>query len=226
MPRFLYAIALLPWFAASAHATDIHLSLGETATIMVAPDELAASIRSEAVAGTPAEVQKRVNEAIRDALAAAKETAGVTVSTGGYSVWRSNQTGADRWQGGQSLNLSSHDGAALLKLIGILQQKGLAISGLNWRLSAETARKAHQEATHRALAALRARVDEAAAALDLKFGQFASVRLDSAAPPQMRSMAPMAMSSVGASALPPPSAAPEDTPVTASVEADAILIPR
>jgi predicted secreted protein len=225
MPRFVIAVALLPLLAAPAIAAETRLTIGETATVMVAPDEIAASLRAEATAGTAAEVQKRVNDAIRDALAAAKDTPGVTASTGGYSVWRSVQNGADRWQGGQSLNLTSHDGAALLKLVGTLQQKGLAMGNLNWRLSRDTARKAHQEATQKALATLRARVDEAAAALDLKFSQFASVRLDSAQPPQMRTMAPVAMSAGMASVL-PPSAVAEDTPVTASVEADAILVPR
>ena len=226
MPRFVFAVALLPMLSAPAIAAETRLTVGETATVMVAPDEIAASLRADAAAGTAAEVQKRVNDAIRDALAAAKEAPGVTASTGGYSVWRSAQNGTERWQGGQNLNLSGHDGAALLKLVGTLQQKGLAIGNLNWRLSREASRKAHQEATQKALASLRVRVDEAAAALGLKFSQFAAVRLDSAPPPpQFRAMAPLAMSA-GMAAPPPPSAVAEDTPIAASVEADAILVPR
>ncbi|MEI7712574.1 MAG: SIMPL domain-containing protein [Rhodospirillales bacterium] len=225
MPRFAFAVALLPLLAAPVFAAETHLTIGETATVMVAPDEIAASLRAEATANSAAEVQKRVNDAIRDALAATKDSPDVTASTGGYGVWRWAQGGVDRWQGGQSLNLSSHDGAALLKLVGLLQQKGMAISGLNWRLSRDASRKARQDATHKALASLRARVDEAAAALDLKFEQFASVRVDSAQPPQARMSAPMAISASLAS-TPPPAAVAEDTPVTASVEADAILVPR
>lgn len=226
MPRFALACALITLaMPAVAAAADSHLLLSESATVMVTPDEIAASLRAEATSGTAAEAQKRVNDTMRDALNAAKETPGVTVSTGGYGVWRSQQNGADRWQGSQSLNLSSHDGAALLKLVGTLQQKGLAVSGLNWRLARETARKAHQEATQKALATLRARVDEAAAGLDMKFGQFASVRLDSAQPPPVRMMAPMLATSSMA-ATQPPNAVAEDTPITASIEADAILVPR
>ena len=226
MPRIALAGALLLTLAVPAIAAETHLLLSESATVIVTPDEIVASLRIEATSGTAAEAQKRVNDGMRDALATAKETAGgVIASTGGYGVWRTQQNGADRWQGNQNLNLSSHDGAALLKLVGVLQQKGLALNGLNWRLARETARKAHQEATQKALATLRARVDEAAVGLELKFAQFASVRLDTAPMPQVRMMASSAAMMSGASAA-PPAAVAEDTPVTASVEADAILVPR
>ena len=100
--------------AIPAGAEPTHLHLGESATVMAAPDEIVASLRAEAIAGAPAEVQKRVNETIRDALALAQAAPGVTVSTGGYAVWRTQQNGAARWQGGQSLNLTSGDAAVLL----------------------------------------------------------------------------------------------------------------
>ena len=216
-------MAALCGFAAPAGA-ETHIHLAEMATIMVTPDELAAALRAEASAGTAAEAQKRINDAMRDALAAAKDTPGVVASTGGYGVWRTQQGGAERWQGGQSLNLTSSDGAALLKLTGQLQQKGLIISGLTWRLARETERKAQQQATRQALAALRGRVEEAAAQLDLRFAAFADIRLDSAPRGPIRAMAPMALTS--GMAAPPPVAAAEDIAVTASVEADAILLPR
>jgi predicted secreted protein len=215
-------LALAPF--ASAAAAETHLHLAESATVMVTPDEIVASLRAEATGGGSADVQKRVNELMRAAMAAANDTAGVTASTGGYGVWRTQQNGADRWQGSQSLNLTSRDGAALLKLTGVLQQKGLVVGALNWRLAPETERAAHREATLKALAAVRGRVDEAAAALDLRFSQFASVRLDTAPQPVVARMAAMAMPSSMSAA--PPVAVAEDAPVTASVEADAILVPR
>ncbi len=217
-------LAVLLLTAVPALAADTHLHLSESATVTVSPDEIAGFLRAEATAATAAEVQKRVNDQMRDAVAAAKDIPGIAVTTGGYAVWRTVQNGTDRWQGSQSLSLTATDGAALLKLVGALQQKGLAISGLNWRLAPETARKARLEATQKALSTLRARVDEAAAALDLRFGQFADVRLDSATAQPMRAMPALAMSSRAAEA--PPTAVAEDIPVTASVEADAILLPR
>jgi hypothetical protein len=73
------------------------------------------------------------------------------------------------------------------------------------------------------LSALRGRVDEAAALLDLRFDQYKDVRLDGATPqPMFRAMAaPMA-----ARTATPPSVAPEDVPVSATAEVDAVLLPR
>ena len=106
-----------------------------------------------------------------------------------------------------------------------MQQQGLAVGSLGWRLSLAAERQSHQAATKQALSGLRGRVEEAAALLDLRFDQFKEVRLDTPGQqPMPRGMAiPMAMS---AGSAPPPSAAPEDVPVSATAEADAILLPR
>ena len=87
---------------APGHAEDIILRLAETATVLVPPDELAASLRAEAVAPTAQDAQRRVNEAMRDALVIARKATGITVSTGAYNVWRAGPTSSDRterWAG-------------------------------------------------------------------------------------------------------------------------------
>ncbi len=54
---------------------------------------------------------------MQEALAQARAVAGLTVSTGGYGVWRSNPPNrGDTWQVNQTLNLVGHDGPALLGL--------------------------------------------------------------------------------------------------------------
>ena len=209
-----------------ASAQETVLRLAETATVMVAPDELAASMRAEATALTARDAQTRVNEAIRDALAAAKKVDGVIVSTGGYTVWRIGPTPQDRterWQAGQTLNLTGKEGEPRLKLAGELQQKGLLESNLGWRLSRETERKARKEATRQALAGLRGRADEAAEAIGLRFASFREVRLDSVAPPPMPRRAVAMVSRSSAAAAPPPVAEAEELPVTATAEADVVL---
>ena len=140
------ACALVLLVAASPARAETMLHLAATATRLVTPDELDASLRAEAVSADPADAQQRVNALMSAALASAHKVPGVTISTGGYTVWRIGPTQKDRserWQAGQSLNLTSHDGAALLKLIAALQQAGLASGQLEWRLSPETERKAH-----------------------------------------------------------------------------------
>lgn len=232
MPRFalgpLLAICLvticLAWSAAHAETT---LRLGETATVMAAPDELFGVVRIEAVSASAADAQNRINILIKAALAQAAAVSAVTTSTGGYGVWRIGPTAqdrTDRWQASQTINLSSRDGVAMLNLVGELQQKGFAVAALSWRLSREAERAARRAATNQAISALRARAGEAADLLDLRFMQFKEIRLDSASPhPVFRGATPMAMASAAAA---PPSATSEDIAIDATAEADAILMAR
>ena len=215
--------------ARPAYADDTILKLSETATVMVAPDELAASMRVEAISPTAQEAQRRVNELMAAAIAAARKLNGVVISTGSYSVWRVATSPADRnerWQSGQSLNLTGKDAEGLLKLVGDLQQMGLVQSNLMWRLSRDSERKARQDATKQALSTLRARADEAAGLLGLQFASFREVRLDSVAPPPILPRLQMASRAAMAAPAPPPNAEGEDMPVTASAEADVVLKPR
>jgi predicted secreted protein len=226
-----YTIALtsvlLLGLAAPVRAETV-LRLAETATVMVHPDLLEATLRAEATAGTAAEAQRQVNTAIAAALERANKTEGVRASTGTYSVWRVGPTPPDRserWQANQSLLLKGNDGTILLSLVGDLQQKGLAVSALSWQLAPETEKKARAEATRQAITALRGRVDEAASLLGLSFDSFKEVRLDGARPPQPMPRAMMAAAPMAASA-PPPTAQAEDIAVTATAAVDAVLVKR
>jgi uncharacterized protein len=230
--RRLMAVTAVLLFGApafnAAHA-DTVLRLAETATVMVAPDELGATLRAEAVAPTAADAQRRVNEMMRDALAAAKKVDGITISTGGYGVWRTGPTPQDRterWQAGQNLNLTGKDGASLLTLVGDLQQRGLVEGNLGWRLSRDAEHKARKEATREALAALRGRADDAADILGLRFDSFREVRLDNVSPPMTAPRLTLQRSAMAMAAAPPPSAEAEDLPVSASAEANVVLKPR
>lgn len=226
LPAFLLASSLL--IAPPVLAADTVLSLAETATVMASPDELVAFLRAEATASNAADAQGRVNVMSRDATAIAAQAKGVQMSNGSYQVWRigpNQQERAEKWQASQTLRLSANDGAALLTLVGTLQQKGLAVSSMQWRLSRETEKKARQDATRQAVLALRGRADDAAMLMDLKFDHFRSVRLDGVEPMPMPRAAPMAMAR-SAEAAPPPVAVAEDIPVTATAQAEAVLSPR
>lgn len=233
MPRHTAAAVLISMSVIPASllpvapaAADTLLHLADTETVTVAPDELAASLRAEASSANPADAQQRVNAAMADALSRAHKVAGVAIGTGAYSVWHvgpTPQDSSERWQATQSLELTSHDSTALLILVGTLQHDGLAIGELGWRLSREAQRKAHDEATRQALAALLGRAQEAAGLLHLRFGSFKEVRLDSAAPIPIPRFAG-AMAAMAAPAAVPPSALAADVPVSATADADVILL--
>jgi predicted secreted protein len=202
------------------------LQLSDTETVNVTPDELAASLRAEASSGNPADAQQRVNTAMAEALTSARKVSGVTASTGAYNVWHvqpNTQGSKEQWQASQSIELTSRDSTALLNLVGALQRDGLAVGELNWRLSRETERKAHDEATRQALAALRGKAEEAAGLLGLRFDSFKQVRLGTTMP----SPIPRFAGAVAAMAAPaPPTAVATDVPVSATADADAGLLPK
>jgi uncharacterized protein len=207
--------------ACGSALADTILHLDDTETVMAHPDELAATLRAEATATSAAAAQQAVNSAMAAALARARQVTGVTAATQEYTAWQVTQP--QRWQASQTLTLRSHDGPALLTLVGELQQKGLAIGELSWQLSREASRAARDQAMRDALSALRGRAEEAAGLLDLRFESFQRVSI---ATPQPVPIMPRAMMAMAAAAPTPPSAQAEDIPVSATVDADALLVPK
>jgi len=161
-----------------------------------------------------------VNAQTAKAIAVARQAAHVVATTGSYNVWHATQPTA-RWHAVQTVDLRGTDGPAMLALVGELQDQGMAVQQLGWRLSPQAARKALSEATREALKALRARADEAAGILGLRFLEFREVRLDGN-PPAPRPMLAMAMSRDAKAA---PVAETEDITIEANVGADAVLVP-
>ena len=220
--RHSASIALAAMLACSPALADTILHLDDTETVMAHPDELVATLRAEATAAHASAAQQLVNQAMEAALTRAKQIAGVTAATQGYTAWQATQP--QRWLASQTLTLRSHDGPALLGLVGELQQRGLAIDALAWQLSREATRSARDQAMREALSALRGRAEDAAGLLGLHFSAFQKVSIAMSQPPPMM---PRAMMAATMAAAPmPPSAEAEDIPVSATAEADAILVPK
>jgi predicted secreted protein len=226
MRRLFILLALLvPPAALAQPATPLAetaLHLGESAEVTRAPDEIVAVLRAEARAGSAAAAQEAVNRAIAAALDRARAVPGVRAATGGY--WTNRVEESRAWQASQQITLRGADGAALLDLVGGLQQQGMAVSQLHWQLTRETARAAREEASRLALDALRRRADAVAAQLGMQVAGLREVRID--APDRAPRPAPMAMQAMRAAAAPPPAAVAEDIVVSATVEAVVVLRPR
>jgi uncharacterized protein YggE len=216
----LGALAVVhPALAQPAGLSETLLRLSETAEVTRPPDEVFATLRAEARAGTAAAAQEAVNRAIAAAVALAQATPGIQVSTGGY--WTARAEEARSWQASQSIMLRAAAGPALLELAGTLQGQGLAMSGLDWTLRRETARGARQDAARLAIEAIQARAADVAAQLNLDLVGLREVTIHASdATPR-----PMAMSASRASASPPVAVA-RDAVVSATVEAVAVLRPR
>jgi uncharacterized protein len=216
-PLALGLIAAVSLHAGPAAAETL-LRLSETAKVSVPPDDLVASLHAGADAASATAAQEQVNTKVARAIARAHQIPGVQVSTGTYNVWHQTQP-KDNWHADQGLEIHGPDGAALLSLAGELQAQGLAMQRLAWRLKPETERHARSEATKAALSHLRARAEEAAGLLGLRFASFREVRLDAGRG------APVPGPRMLAAAAQAPSAEAEDVAVEASVEADAVLLP-
>jgi uncharacterized protein YggE len=174
------------------------------------------------------EAQQKLNTIMAAAVARAQAVPGISVRTDAYNVFRVDVNQYDRngkWQANQSLMLTAADGPPLLALVDSLQQAGLTTNQLSWRLSPEATKAARRQATEIAVKALRARADEAAQWLGLRFVSFQEVRLDDARPTPTpmyrRGLQPAAMAASPA----PPVAEADNVNVNASVEADVVLAP-
>ncbi len=219
MTRLFAALMLLALPGLASAQTVLHLS--ETGRVNVHPDELTAAVKISAASISAAEAQNRVNSVAAKTLDQAKAVAGVTAATGNYQVWNSKQP--EQWNAEQTIDLRSRDGAGLLRLVGVFQQQGLVLARLGWRVAPDTARQARAEATRMALGTLRARAEEAASVIGMRFGSFRDVRLDGT--PAYAAPMPRAMAMAAAPGAAPPNAEPDDVAVEASVEADVILQP-
>lgn len=222
-PPLLFALCCL---AAPASA-DTLLSLSNTATVSAQPDELDATLRAQAEGGSASEVQQDVNRAIAAALGAAKAVSGVRTDTGQYSVWTNppasnGQPQSAPWHATQGLELRGHDGAAMLALVGKLQQQGLAVEQLGWRLSDEAERTAHEAALRKAVEGLRSRAETMAGLLGLHFASFRTVHVGTPQPSPFP--VPMRAMVATAAAAPPPSAENGPVTVSATVTAEAVLV--
>jgi uncharacterized protein len=214
--------------AASAAQAETILHLTESASVSVHPDELVTDLRAESIAPTAAQAQSQVNATMSAALARARSVAGLTVSTGSYSVWRqpTDQTNrTERWQASQSMTIKGRNSDSVLGLAGDLQKSGLAMSQLSWQLAPDTAQHARADAMTKAIKGLRGRIDAAASLLDMAFASYQSISLDGPRPmPMPRGPMPAPMRA-SAEAL-PPSAEAADIDVSATVDADVVLKSR
>jgi uncharacterized protein YggE len=219
-----FALLALPARAQQAGLAETLLHIGESAEVTRPPNEVTATLRAEARAGTAAAAQDAVNRSVAAAVARAQAVEGIRVATGSY--WTARTDEGRSWQATQTLTLRGADPAKLLELTGALQSQGLALGGLSFGLTREASRAARQEASGLALDALQKRAEAVAQQLGLQLVGLREVRIDAPDRGGPRPMpAPIARAASAASAAPPVAVA-EDVVVAASVEAVAVLRPR
>jgi uncharacterized protein len=200
------------------------LPLSETAQRDVPRDLLHATLAAEAVDADAGKVQSTINQQMAAALVRIKQASDVTVETAGYNVYRDvpDKGAPARWHGSQAIMLTAKDFAALLTLIGTLQQQGLIMQNLAPDLSREARQSVEDALTDEALTRLQQRADRVATTLGSKvlgFRQITVGNVDAPQPPMPRMMAAMA-------AAPAPVAEAGNATVSITATADIALAPR
>ncbi len=143
---------------AIAHAGTL-VDLSAEASRPAANDMVRASVFSEASGNNPAELARRVNTDIAEALKVIRAKTGVSVKSGHqatYPVYGQAQK-IDGWRMRSELVIESKDTGAVSELLGKLQQMRLAVGALSQMPSPETRRQVEDEATREAIRAFQSR---------------------------------------------------------------------
>ena len=232
----LLALALLapamPALAADPGANDVDttIHLVEQVERQIPRDRLVATLAVEAKGTQPALVQAEVNRRMQAAIGKAKTAPGVTLASGGYSVYRQpppppNTAGPDTWIASQTLSLTAGDFAPALALIGDLQADGLVIQSLAFEVAPESLRAAEDAMSDAALAALRARAQHVAAAMGMVVARYRSIDVGNVTTQEPRPLPFRVMAMAKAPAV-PAAAEGGDATATLTVDAQVILEPK
>ena len=188
---------------ATQAATTIELTA--EASRPAANDMVRATVFAEASGGNPAELARHVNRDIAEGLKVIKAKPGVSVKSGRQStfpVYGQNQK-IDSWRIHSELILESRDVAAVSELLGELQQRRLAVSGVSQLPAPETRRKVEDEATRDAIAAFRQRAAVVAEVLGKPYTiRHLSIQQSGQMPPMPVMRASRAMAADAAAPIP------------------------
>lgn len=207
--------------AAPAAAEGTLLRLAETVELRRAPDEITATLRVEARAGSAAAAQSQANAAMERALQAAQAVPELRASTGRYYAGRLEE--GRQWQASQGLILRGSEPARLLELAGTLQGQGLVLEGIGWSLSEPQRREALAEAEREAIARLRARAETLAGQLCQGVAAIRELQVETEGRLPPRPMMAMAPSLASSRREVAPVAVPEDLTLTATATATLLL---
>ncbi|MDP3540127.1 MAG: SIMPL domain-containing protein [Azonexus sp.] len=155
MKYLLLATTLLATIAQAG--TSIELSA--EASRPAANDMVEATVYAEASGSNPAELARKLNQDVAEALKLIKSRPSISVKSGQqstYPVYSQNQK-IDSWRMRSELILESGDQAAVSELLGRLQQMRLAVGNLAQRPAPATRQAAEDEATRQAVGAFQNR---------------------------------------------------------------------
>ena len=193
-----------PLFSPAVTAGTL-VDLNAEASRPAANDLLRATVFVETSDSNPAELARRVNAEIAQALKTLKARPSISVKSGqqhSYPVYGQNRR-IETWRMRSELVLESRDTAALSEALGQLQQHKLAIGSLQQLPAPETRRQVEDDTTRDALQAFEARARLVATALGKPFRiKQLNIQQSGSVPPMPMPMARAAAMSMDAAPAP------------------------
>lgn len=152
-------LALLAMSVAATAQAGALIDLSAEASRPAANDMVRASVFSEASGNNPAELARRVNGDIAEALKVIRERKGVNVKSGSQSTYPvyTQSRKIDGWRMRSELLIESKDFGVVSDLLGRLQQMRLAVGDISQMPSPETRHQAEDEAMREAIRAFQNR---------------------------------------------------------------------
>lgn len=154
----LFALLTCTLLAVAAQAGTT-IDLAADASLPAANDMVSATVYAEASGSNPAELARRVNQEIAEALKLIKSQPAISAKSGQqhtYPVYGQNQK-IDNWRMRSEIILESKDQAGVSELLGKLQQMRLAVGNLLQQPSPATRLAAEDAATRAAIRAFQER---------------------------------------------------------------------
>ena len=191
----------------------------------MAPDRVRATLRIQLQDEQVSEVQDRVNKKVAWAVKQVERAKSVKISTGSYhvqKVYNERTRKHDRWQGAQSFSLKGRDVTALLDLVGVLQEEGFMLGGVQHYLSDAQVQGVQDTLVARAIDRLHVRMAVLSDKLGGKKGRIAELRVNGGyhtRPMHHRGMIEMDTSMVRGAAGAPPVSVAEDQKVSLNIQA-------
>ena len=202
------------------------ITLSVTERVSVQQDMLTATLRIERQNRNAETLQREINAAMEQALAAAQGVNSVKVSTGYYGVYQINQsTQGGRpdnvWQGSQSISLEGRDAQPLLELAGKIQGMGFVMNNLSYSLSTERADEVRDGLMETAIARARVNAERAGQAMGKTDVEIAVLDIDTALgyAPRVQMDRALAMGAMAEKANPVAEAGESEVSLTVRVQA-------
>lgn len=232
MPRFLTLLLPLTLSTAFVHAADpAPAATPPTADIAVerthsAPNDLfRAQVYYEATDISPADLARKVNSTVANALQTARSYSAVKIRTSGnstYPIYAKTGRAIESWRMRATLTAESRDAGQLSELIGRLQQT-MVVGSLSSTPSPETSKKIEDEAIADAIEAFEARAKLVAGSLDKKW-RIKHISVNTSGIQPRPPIMPMARSVMAVSDAAPAPIEAGDSPISVSINGQIELL--